>query len=382
MKLLWLPFFIISFSVQANFKGEFKVSFEHTGAHVDSAKTNAELSMARDTRYCRGAMMPRRSGPWQCQPQGGGQRCEARYSCSRIHPEFNRQTETMRLVQAARQSPQVGQVRLSFSAPPPSAPTQSGVVSESLGDQPVRTAMEGENTQATAAPAPSSPAPAPTPSSETVSASTTSLNRGQGRERPVPSQTRPPTDRSNLVRGDLELNRRAFDEEEADLLAMMDDPLPVRKVTMSEETLSRLSFANFALGMNRVTNSNEGELTTFNFAWTPHYYFEESRYALRAQLGGHLFESRFQDEEERFLVIESLGFFQARFGELVVFEAGAGQQYWNVDGGQSFFTLSFGGYLSSRQGWLGIIDRIGLNYQRVSTEDNGQELRATIGIRF
>lgn len=400
MKRSILIFLLFSLSqAHGNFRGDFTVSFEHRGAELEGAKTQAELELVRDTRYCRGSMVAQRQGEWRCQSIYEGAQCEATYRCSRVHSDFSRASETRRLSQSLRQFNNPSLPALTYSAPPPQAPSQRGsqVVitrSEAQGDQYLVAHEEFMTRKA------EEEAQARREAAERRAEEERQRQEQEAREReerlaaararpeqnsqepPVPSRAQEPRESSNLVRGDVELSRDIFDDDESDLLAMFEERPAPRSGPLSEEVISNFSLANFAMGMNRVTNEIDGSLTTVNVAWTPHYYWPNSNLSMRAQLGGHLFETVFELEQERFMVVETLGFAQYKFGESFVGEFGLGQQYWNLDGGLSFFTYSLGAYYRPQQPLLGLIDRLGVNYQGISTEENTSEIRLTMGIRF
>lgn len=345
----------------ANIRGPFTLSVEAPQDKRQAIQTIADLAMARDVRYCRGAVMPKPVSEWSCQ----GNTCRRTYECGRIHAEFNRLSETRRLVAQTKTYPYQGpRPQLTVEPPPPAPPKQL----------------------ARSTPEVTAPRLPPRPVVAEVVPKATGLEQRAPEVRPRPERKELDNPvvqrRSNLVRGEMDLVREDFDEEDQDLMAMLQERPQNRTSPFSDEVLERFSWANFAVAINQVSNDRGGSLSTIHGAWTPHYQFSYSAFSLRAHLGGHLFETSFGLEPEQFLVVETLALGQYRVNDYFLAELGGGQQYWNVDGGSSFFTYSLGGYLSRSKPWLGFIDRLGIQYQGVATEDSGREIRLTLGLRF
>lgn len=342
----------------ANMKEPFQLRFEARLQNITTTQAQADLAMARDVRYCRGALMPKPQGPWKCESVEGLERCERTYACARIHQEFNRVTETRKLISLARATP--NQAVPSFSvSPPPPEPPQSRVkppAGMKMVEAPKPVIKKTE-------PAPLQQAP--------------ELKR---QPRPTPQATE--RGRSNLVTGEVDLDEVTYDDEDQELMAMYQEAPSRVDTPFSDEFLSGFKWANFMLSMNMVTNELDGSLTTINAAWTPRYQFSFSDWSVRAHLGGHLFETTFGFGPERFLVVETLGFAQYRLNDYFLTEFGLGQQYWNVDAGASYLTWSLGAAWSPIKPWLSFIDRLGVSYQSISNEDASREFRVSMGVSF
>jgi hypothetical protein len=355
---LLLGILLFSKNIHANMREPFQVRFETRVQNLETTQAQADLAMARDVRYCRGAMMPKPQGPWRCQSEQGTHRCERTFACARIHQEFNRLTETKKLVAKARANPNEAVPVFSISPPPPDLPESRVRPPDGMKMVEAPAMDEKPRVQETLQKAPE-------------------LKRTP---RPTPQATQ--RGRSNLVTGEVDLDEVKFDEEDQELMAMFEEAPPRADNPFSEDFLSGFSWANFMLSMNLVSNEFDGSLTTINAAWTPRYQFSFSSWSIRAHLGGHLFESSFGSGPERFLVIETLGFAQYRLSDYFLTEFGIGQQYWNVDAGSSYLTWSLGAAWSPVRPWLSFIDRLGVSYQSISNEDSSREFRASLGVSF
>jgi hypothetical protein len=336
----------------ANMKDPFVVRFLARVHNLATTQAQADLSMARDVRYCRGAMMPKPQGPWSCETVQNMNRCERTYVCARIHQNFNRLTETKRLVAVVRSNPAQRAPSFSVSPPPPALvesrvkPPDDMRMVESEVERPVlEKAPELRKTT-----------------------------------RATPQATQ--SGRSNLVTGEVDLDEAIYDEDDQELMAMLEEVAPRAEQPFSEEFLSAFSWASFMLSMNSISNQFDSALTTVNFAWTPRYHFSSAQWSVRAHLGGHLYEPSVDDNPESFIVLETLGLAQYRLNNYFLLEAGLGQQYWNVDAGSSFFTWSLGAALSPVRPWFSFIDRLGLSYQSISNEESSREFRLSLGVSF
>ncbi len=348
--------FTVAKAQSGNMKGLFQLVVEATPQDLNYVKNRAELSMARDTRYCRGALMPKSSrAGWRCQNlENGKQKCELDYQCARIHTGFSRLTETKRLIAIGKDHSQNQKNFVVSSKPaPPRSESKRAPLPKS---QPKTTQKYPE----------------------------IPIVKPLLTDKAKPRSQAPVVESSNLIMKSSVNQRETLDEESLDLVDLMEntDRTEKKKEEFFEEQLSALRLGRFSLAFSQISNNLDGSLATLNFAWIPRYKFKETGWAIRGQVGGHLYEANFGLEPEQFLVIEMMAFAEATVGESFFLELGAGLQRWNVDGGENFTTLGLGGGWQPKKAWLGFINRVGLHYHGVSTEDEIKELRVSVGIGF
>src|SRR5690554_6881792 len=97
---LLLTFFLVQSLYAQNAQEPFFVMTQGLKGEREALQVKAELQMARDTRYCRGAMIPAAQKSWSCEGVGPGvERCEREYKCARVRPDLLRLSETRRLIE-------------------------------------------------------------------------------------------------------------------------------------------------------------------------------------------------------------------------------------------------------------------------------------------
>lgn len=368
-----LTFFLVQSLYAQNAKEPFFVMTRGLKGEREALQVKAELQMARDTRYCRGAMIPAAQKNWSCEGVGPGvERCEREYKCARVRPDLSRLSETRRLIEQQKKlsavsgehqistRPEVKLARVSLPAANASLKKERGI--------PLRNQTQTASAVTVGRSAPSSQTQRP--------AAPTSTD-------PILSFRQEQSSMDTVSSWQDEQDREDIEE------LLLEEPTAPTKSSMNEKRneeadVTGLQFLRAAVTYLQASDDFGESQSTFNFAWVPRYRFANG-FGLRAQLGFHQYTIPLE-EEETFTVIDTFGLLQYTFWEKWTVEVGLGQQKWSTE------------YLAGVSGtMLGVSYELGhpwldtLSVQTTSlsgstedelTQENISELRFSFAVSF
>lgn len=381
---------------------------------IEAIKLKGEYEMAKNTSYCRGISMPGPTSEWSCEEVGAAvSRCERTYQCKLVTREVNVASETARILAELKKKPAIsGKYKVVLVGKPKNRlkkevvskithPNDLGdptglrltnaeikalrenrlntealeMVQQELKDQKATAEAESRLAQQKAQ---SAPAKKFVPIKETKSgalqkkAPQTEAEELEDlySEELIADKKTAPTD------WNLETSRST----DGDTLYYK---LGEKKVS-KERVVPPLKLLSFTGAMLQSSDSDGNSLATFELGWTPEYKFR-NKWGARGLFGAHFFKTTnvvsANDEGENFLVIDLAALVTYEMGRVYA-EAGLGMQKWNDTIGDSYgvFHLGLGYRFKNYQ--LGVVDRIFLNYSKVSTETDNTDLRMGLGISF
>jgi len=382
MKLI-LPLFlfIISFNSYAqNAKDNFSVVIEGTRSHLDYIKARSELTMARSTKFCRGAKMPKSVGEWSCKNTAPRMsNCVLEYKCNFVSKKFNRLSESRRL-------------RAKLEA----IPHLKSNYTISLLYKDKKQVLEEINNYSAK----------PSPSKKVVASNFSSqqLKKSKSPSKHRVSKVRPkPTKRIKLVKKKTKYKKikikdkpkpKANAKEDLEELAFLKEdskeevrptevvPLKDEKVVEQINFETKYDLMNFSISFISISDNNETSLKTFGLAWTPGIWFTQ-HFGVRGQFGFHAYKTTETEllESQSFLIYDIAAYGQYLFTNIFL-EMGYGIQKWNVEGAEGVSSLSFGaGYLFDDD-MPYILDRVSVELSSLSNEVSTKELKLNIGASF
>lgn len=384
---------------------------------IKMIKLKAEYEMAKNTSYCRGISMPGAMGDWNCSDIGAGvQSCERSYQCKMVTRDFNVGSQTAQLVAQMKGVPKIsGKFKIELVGKPqnklkrevvskitkprdlgdPTGLRLSTAEIEALRDNRLNTdalemvqdelreqkARQEAQAEATAQLAPTQKSPPAAKKFVPIKESERGLEKKAPQtdeeeladlfaEEQVDNKKTTPTDWK------LETGRST----DGDTLYYK---LGEKKVS-KEKVLPPLKLFSFTAAMLQSSDSDGNSLATFEGAWTPEYSFK-NKWGMRALVGAHFFKTTnvvsANDEGENFLVFDLAVLGTYEMGRLYA-EAGLGIQKWMDTLGESYSTIHLGVGYRFKNYQLMVVDRIFINYSKVSTETDNSDLRFGVGMSF
>lgn len=307
-----LTFFLVQALYAQNAKEPFFVMTQGLKGEREALQVKAELQMARDTRYCRGAMIPAAQKSWSCEGVGPGvERCEREYKCERVRSDLSRLSETRRLIEKRKKYSAISgehvintrpDIKLSrVSLPATNAPLKKerGI---SLRDQSQRIVDMG------------------------VARNTSRINR----------QSRAASPSLDPILS-FDQDDQSKNQDQSEILELLqeeqsldeDQMIPLESV--AQKDVAGLRLLRIAVSYLRASDDVGEGISTFNYAWVPRYRFANG-FGLRAQVGFHQYTLALSaQEEESFTVIDTFGLIQYTFQHKWTIEAGLGQQVWGSE---------------------------------------------------
>lgn len=365
-----------------------EVGAEGIAGNEESFKKRTELKLARSTAFCRGFMIPSRVEEWNCGPVTGASErvyCVTNFKCELVRKDFNRKTETKRLVSAIKRIDRNNKpFDIIISRAPLIDPDKFKYLSEVKQKKKFYREKQRKILQAEIE--------AQTRELEGEVADFDEFSNLEKKlkldesEQIVKKKADYYADNPNLEvveteegkKSDYVLYREKSNNNRNEEVFRVVDRKEV-------ERKKKLKWDTFDVGLISVSSGSAGSSLSPEIMWSPSYAIND-KWNLRGFAGGHTVSGKTTEtsEIETFLATD-IGMLMEYFpiaGSGLYLNIGGGLQSWYSEEGGTFSTLHFGGgYLFSFKK-ARVIDRLYLKLANVGSEPQNTEFRFGLGINF